>query len=240
MEPPDRPVSRPERWDPWPLRSGAEVVFLAGEQAAAERIARRLFRRALDLHDYAGLAGASDSAKVEVGALDGMLYLEMSDPVATAYRAFYYVRRAAGRITLCNEGFHIHLRRLQGVGLGLQMFLRQVRNAVMLGVDRITAVAGRRRDENGYYTWPRFGFDGHLPRSLRRMTPPNCGGATNVLDVMASEEGRRWWREHGDTIRVTFDLADGSRSRETLREYAASKFFSFGPKRNLATRAAIS
>jgi hypothetical protein len=240
MEPPDRPVSRPERWEPWPLRSDAEVVFLAGEQAAAERIARRLFQRTLDPHEYASLAGAPDDAKVEVGALDGMLYLEMGDPATAAYRAYYYVCRAAGRITLRNEGFHIHLRRLQSAGFGLQVFFRQARNAVMLGVDRITAVAGRSCDENGYYTWPRFGFNGRLPQSLRRILPTGCRGARDVLAVMESEEGRRWWREHGDTVRVTFDLTDGSRSRKTLREYVASKNFSFGPKRNLASRIAIS
>jgi hypothetical protein len=147
------------------------VIFLPAEQRTTERIARRFFQRTLNASEYAGLAGSPDDACVEVGSLRGMLYIEMGDPVGATYHAHYYVRRVAEHLMLVNDGFHIHLRRLQGQGFGLRMFCRQVQNARMLGIHRIAAVAGRRRDENGYYNWPRFGFDGILPARLRRILP---------------------------------------------------------------------
>jgi hypothetical protein len=228
-------------WSPWPARSGAKVVFLAGEQAAAERIARRLFQRPLQSWEYAGLAGAPDDGQVEIGASGNSLYLELRDPTAAAYRAYFYVRRADGRIIVINDGFHVLLRHLRRRGIGLRIFRRQVIGSASLGVNRIEVVAGRRADENGYYTWPRFGFDGALPARLRRALPLGLQNARTVLDLMECEPGRAWWREHGVTIRAKFDLAAGSRSRETWDRYLlASMTSTNGPKRNLEISAAMS
>jgi hypothetical protein len=123
----------------------------------------------------------------------------------------------------------------------LQIFLRQAAHAAALGVARIETVAGRRSGENGYYTWPRFGFNAALPAPLRPLLPIGLEEARSVLDLMANEKGRRWWREHGLSIPVVFDLAPGSRSRTVLARYAAARTKTEGgPKRNLEKRAAIS
>jgi hypothetical protein len=213
------------------------MVFLPGERRAAERIARRLFQRPLEAWEYAGLAGAPDQAQVEVGASGGRLYIEMGDPVTASYRAYYYVRRVAERLVMVNDGFHILLRCLQGRGLGLCIFHRQAMAAAALGVDRIELVAGRRADENGYYTWPRLGFEGVLPARLRHILPVGLERARTVLDLMECEKGRLWWREHGVTIRAMFDLLAGSRSRVVLERYRRAKMNSAsGTKRNLENR----
>ncbi len=216
------------------------MVFLPGEGGAAERIARRLFQRPLESWEYAGLAGAPDDAQVEVGALRGKLYIEMGDPVAAAYRGHYYVCRTAPHLVVINDGFHIPLRNLQRRGLGLRIHQRQVAAAAALGVDRIEVVAGRRREENGYYTWPRFGFESLLPARLRRMLPIGLRSAKTVLDLMECEMGRAWWRANGVTIGARFDLAAGSRSCAALDRYVCTKINSAsGPRTNLEHRPAI-
>jgi hypothetical protein len=221
-------------WEPWPAPSGANVMFLPGERAAARRIARRLFRRHLELWEYAGLAGAPRNARVEVGASGDRLYIEMGDPTGATYRAHFYLRRAAGRLVLLNDGFHIGIGALRRRGFGLRVFERQAAAAGALGVDRIELVAGRRRDENGYYTWPRFGFEGELPARVRRALPNGLENAATVLDLMECQQGRSWWREHGVTIRAAFDLTEGSRSRAALDRYVLARMNSEnGPKRNL-------
>jgi hypothetical protein len=88
-----------------------------------------------------------------------------------------------------------------------------------LGISRIELVAGRRSYENGYYTWPRFGFDGLLPPNIQQKLPPGLSHAQSVLDLMDGETGRRWWKEHGATVPVTFDLSQGSRSWEVFGRY---------------------
>ena len=108
-------------------------------------------------------------------------------------------------------------------GFGLQMFYRQVRNAVTRGVACIEALAGRRRDENGYYTWPRYGFDCPLPAVIRRRLPVGLEDARTLLGRDVVREGRQWWRQHGTAVRVRFDLAPGSRSRRTLAEYIRAR-----------------
>ncbi len=240
MDPADVIAPIGTAWKPWPARSSADVEFLLGERVAAERIARRLFRRPLEPCEYAGLAGAPDDARVEIGTLRGMLYIEMGAPAA-GYRAHYYLRRVGRDIVLLNDGFHIYARELRGRGLGLHVFHRQVQNAAGLGIRRIETVAGRRGGENGYYTWPRFGFDAALPADIRRVLPPGLENERTVLGLMEREQGRRWWREHGATIRVAFDLAPGSRSQRALSRYVRTKKkIAGGPKTNLEKRAAMS
>jgi hypothetical protein len=227
-------------WEPWPLRSKAKAVFLLGEQTAAERLAVRFFQRRIETWEYAGLAGAPDGAVVEIGVLGGKLYVELRDPSTAAYRAHFIVTRAAGKIALINDGFHIPCRSMQGRGFGLQVFHRQVANARALGFRRIDTVAGRRCNENGYYTWPRYGFDGALPFRLRRKLPVEMEEARSVLDLMECEKGRSWWRVFGETLRVSFDLFEGSRSLLFLSEYVRSKTkMQNGPKRNLETSFAV-
>jgi len=226
MDPADVIAPRGAAWEPWPAHSSAIVAFLLGERTAAERVARRLFRRPLIPCEYAGLAGAPDDAKVEVGASRGMLYLEMGASLSAVYRAHFYVRRAGRHVVLFNDGFHIFVRELRGRGLGLHVFHRQVQNAARLGIRRIETVAGRRVGENGYYTWPRFGFDAALPAKFRRFPPTGLEDQRTVLGLMEREQGRRWWREHGATIRVAFDLAPGSRSQRALSRYVWTKTLS--------------
>jgi hypothetical protein len=215
-------------WRPWRSQGGAEVAFLIGEQPAAERIARRLFGRLLHPREYAGLAAAPDDAKVEVGASDGKLYIELHDPVAAAYCGYFYLYCREAVTVLLNDGFRINVRAMRRRGLGLQMFHRQMRNAAVLGIDRIDAVAGRAHDENGYYTWPRYGFQGALPAAIRLRLPLGLEHSRTILDLMSCEEGRDWWGEHGVTIPVRFTLAPGSRSQLTLAQYVHERFFAGG------------
>ncbi len=162
--------------------------------------------------DVDSVAGAPDGARVQLGASGGQLDIDLSDPIAGRYSGHNYLRREGAELVLRNGGFHIHLQSMQRKGLGLRVFHRQLENARLLGVGRIETTAGRSRDENGYYTWPRFGFDGALPAKIKLNLPPGLEDARTVLDLMECETGRLWWKGHGVTIRVVFDVADGSRS----------------------------
>lgn len=213
-------------WRPWPVHSRAEVVYLLGEQHAAERVVQRLFGRILDPREHAGLAGAPDDARVEIGASDGKLYLEIHDPRSAAYRGFYYVYCKKSLVLILNDGFCIQARDRRGRGFGFQVFFRQARNAAAFGVDRIETVAGRNRDENGYYTWPRYGFEGKLPSDVQHDLPGALRHCRTILDLMLCEQGRSWWREHGVKVAVAFHLALRSRSRTVLQRYVREKIAS--------------
>lgn len=204
------------------VRTGASVFFYSGERPDVELTARRLFGRVPETWEYAGLAGAPDDARVDVGTHRGGLYLDMYRPWTACYRAVELVRRRGAGPVLVIDGMHIRGSMRQR-GLGLRIFARQLDTARDLGVTRIETTAGRRTTENGYYTWPRFGFDGPLPRRLRRCLPLGLDRAQNVLDLMECPKGRLWWRAYGISIRLTFDMTTQSRSWTVFQRYVGGK-----------------
>ncbi len=200
--------------------SRAKVVFYEGEVRQVERSTQHLFGRPLAPWEYAALAGAPDDALVEVGSLEGGIYLELCEPSGNGYRASHFAQRLSLGVVLFHEGFYIHRQSLRRQHLALRVLQRQLLAAKALGILRTIAMAGRNPDENGYYTWPRYGFDGPLPGEIRRRLPPGLGHARTVLDLIQSEPGRQWWKANGGPLYVSFDLADGSRSWAIFRQYA--------------------
>jgi len=215
------------RWTPcalWPVKSRAKVAFYYGEKRDVLRTAGRILGRRLETWQYAGLAGAPDGALVELGTYRRQLLLEMGDPAANRYRAFFLLRRVGSALVLVNDSFRIHAESMRRKGFATRVLHRQLANAACLGVARIETKAGRRCGENGYYTWPRLGFDGLLSQRTVRKLPLGFEHAQTVLDLMACEKGRLWWSEHGETIRVAFDLGAGSRSRDVFTRYTHEKW----------------
>ncbi len=200
-------------------RSRAGVIFYLGEYGSVQRRSRRLFGRHLRRWELAGLAGAPDDALVEVGMLRRALYLEWYERRSLAYHAVQLVQQAGAELVLVNDAFHIRRRSLQGTGLGLRVLRRQLQYARPLGIERIELVAGRGPGENGYYSWPRYGFAGPLTPEVQRRLPPGLEHARNVLDLMDSATGRSWWKEHGTTIGVAFDVREASRSWRVFQGY---------------------
>jgi len=146
-------------------------------------------------------------------------YIEMNAAAPNCYGGVWLLRRDGPGVVLICDALWIHRRELRGRGLGRKILARQLGQAQRLGIDRIETIAGRSDRENGYYSWPRFGFDGRLPRTLRRRLPAAWKHVRRVLDLMRSEAGRHWWKTHGITLPLAFELADGSRCWQAFRRY---------------------
>ena len=200
------------------------IHFCVGERAQVRRAAGELFGPSFSGRHFAGLAGAPHGAEVEVGVCQGNLTIEVSDPQHRIYRGVSRVFRTAGGLVLTIEALHIHRPSMRGRGLGLAIFAQQLHTARMLGISRIETRAGRRGDENGYYSWPRYGFDGRLPQWLACRLPHELCAAQSVLDLMASQRGRGWWLKHGVTLDVVFDVHKASRSSRTFRRYLTRSY----------------
>jgi hypothetical protein len=184
------------------------------------RAARELFRRALSGWEIAGLAGAPEDAAIDVGICGGCLYLDMYQPTTFDYHAIYRLLAVEGRAIATIDAFAIRRPWLRRRGLGLRIFCRHLYFARRLGLAQIEILAGRGPGENGYYTWPRFGFNGPLPPAIQRRLPPELLPAQTVLNLMSSQPGRLWWQSQGGPIQVVFDLAEGSPSWAAFRRYA--------------------
>jgi hypothetical protein len=119
---------------------------------------------------------------------------------------------------------HVLLAEDAPQGLGAVAFYRAARSAKAIGLSRIELDAaggqgykmgiegGWWRSYNGYYSWPRFGFDAEITSETRERlkgTPfdPAC---TTLLQLM--EWDADWWKANGAGGPMVFDLAAGRRS----------------------------
>jgi hypothetical protein len=171
------------------------------------------------------MAGADPGMRVQVSQnFLGGIRLDVTGGGVSMTRSF-----EAGGESVYNAYFSNSGQR--GSGLGSRIFGRQVRELSRLGVKRIdvTAAGGPGQSMNGYYTWARFGYNGAIPMgvqaSLTRASglPSSLRNATQISQLMRTQQGRDWWRANGSTWNGSFDLKAGSYSRRTFAEYTRSK-----------------
>ncbi len=119
-------------------------------------------------------------------------------------------------------------KEFQKEGLGLDIFSKQVENAAEEGFEYIAthAAGGPGESMNGYYTWPRFGYNQSikslkdLNRDIYNKVIVKFPQASSIRDLMMTEAGRNWWKENGgDLHNAKFDLKEGSWSRYIMDEY---------------------
>ncbi len=109
-----------------------------------------------------------------------------------------------------------------GRGLGGRLFAEQVKGSKAIGINRFDTRAVRGKSMNGYYTWPRLGYDGPVPKAARnkmKLDPK----IENVGELLEIPGGRELWKKSGNTAELSFDLSDGSKSMNKLTEYLDAK-----------------
>jgi hypothetical protein len=113
-------------------------------------------------------------------------------------------------------------------GIGARIVSRQASESAALGITNIQlhAAGVPGGSLNGYYTWPRLGFNNVDPADftwLRKRMPEPLSSATDVLDLFTKPGGPEWWRENGNNAHVAFDTTPGSRSWQALNDYLTVK-----------------
>lgn len=220
-----------------PSKAAVNVHHDKNDPGAFERHAKDLFGPGWKLSDIASAVGAPHDSTVTVRPLpfgNGGLDVMIDHPHFDAERQIK--RDGDGKKYVHNDTFFVKEGVPTGTGLGLKVFGRQVENLKAHGFDRIEAYAQRAEPDpitpsgaNGYFTWPRFGYNAplngdHIDDAVVARARAKFPRAKTILDVMATKEGRDWWSEHGDGIHgMVFDLTDGSRSMKTLDGYRREK-----------------
>jgi hypothetical protein len=179
--------------------------------------------------------GIPPNSKVQIVPIDSSRNpgMEVSyyqpDAQITAVRNLR-VNKVSGTKEITNEYLKIKNPEMQGHGLGTRIFADQVDGASSLGFSKIhTHAAGdleNIKEYNGYYTWPRLGYEGYLPKEAVQKQPSDGSAiakATKVSHLMQSKEGIDWWKQNGSDVDLTFDLKPGSYSRTTLDNYMKEK-----------------
>jgi hypothetical protein len=211
------------------------------DEAYAHEVAQKVLGPNARAHDLLSIAGAPDGSTAEYVSHTGTSVevwfkgsTEVKNPTTGEKESNPF--KASRTLTINNDGTKtIDNGSFEGKGSGLQMFGRQVENATKWGFTHIetyaagegSGVPGQRPAEgeyNGYYTWPRFGYNGTVHRDLVEEMPPSVRRNVNeaegmISGVMSTKAGRDWWMGHGEGMNMEFDLTPGSYSQDTLNTY---------------------
>ena len=130
-----------------------------------------------------GIAGADDSPLHRLGGAihgstvvvmpgRGGLHFEVNDDRYRAVSAL--TRNHSGELVVENFHFHVYKHERER-GLGTEIVRTQIDAAKAIGAQKLVVHSigdwKRRETHNGYYTWPRMGFDGDLPNNWQRSQP---------------------------------------------------------------------
>jgi hypothetical protein len=213
--PPPKPVPAPPKFGPSTAKVSVE------NRAEVRSRLRAIVGREMDERDAASVVGATHDTQVNVRPST------MSDKVIVSVRGPRYEStrfiEERDRVKTIHNVFSKIPVEHRGHGLGREVFGRQVEQSVEKGFEQIVTKAARDDDYNGYYTWPRFGFDGPLPEAVRASLPPEWRGAANISDLMVDDQRRQWWLTNGISLNLTFDLREGSLSRKAWQAYLLEK-----------------
>ncbi len=172
----------------------------------------------------AGLVGVHGANNYKVDIRGDAVQVSIDHPEFTMKRTF--TRDEDGK-TVCNNDF-LEVKGEQGKGLGSKVFGEQVESLRQNGIDRMTTHAAREtttegKQYNGYYTWPRLGYNGAIPADLQADLPKGLKGSKDLHDLMKTKSGRDWWKQHGTDVDVHFDLSKDSASSKIFDAYRAEK-----------------
>jgi len=200
---------------------------------AAQVMARIIpdFKNLTDGHDIeavmSSLVGAPAGTRVSVqvpSRTGDQVYITVS---GNGYSMTRYIGKGEDGPYIKNSYFRNENR---GEGSGTEIFANQVEAAASLGIKKIKTHAAGPPSFNGYYTWPRFGYDqplsdtGGIDRDVRERVMRKFPNARTIQDVMKTKEGRDWWRDNGsDLYNMTFDLSPDSKSMKVLKAYQAER-----------------
>lgn len=203
-EKPAAPAVAPVKSGPKKSKAKVQLVgqMTAGESDGGKKVkavAGKILPKA-GPSEFASLIGAPDDAEVKIEVHPNkffpVLKLTVSHPDFEAIR--YIGIDGEGKRYVKNDEFWVK-DSAQGKGIGAEVFTNQVDNAKEHGFAYIKCHAAKNnprepsKPHNGYYTWPRFGYDqdidsleGQIRDDKFKAIKNKFPDANSVLDIMAT------------------------------------------------------
>lgn len=233
------PVKAPKAKKPGPafaaLEKDVDVRFRGSdvERKEFDKVTKNIFGTKATPEQVAALIGMPEGTKIVVEVRHQYIKLEAENKVGMGLGADRSIYKDKGTIAIHNNEMSL-LKVDQGKGIGLSVFARQVEAARAAGVKEIVCLAARSFGDEyvGYAVWPKFGYDGPIPRAVKEaiaVALPHAAAdiqsAVNVSDLMRTAEGRAAWIEHGTSFEAKFTITPdkSSLSEAVLDAYIKSK-----------------
>ncbi len=194
----------------------------------AAEVARNLFGRDLENHEFAALVGALPGSRTNVYAAGRDITFQTTGP-GGSYMNQRRIRKRNGDLIMDNEVFEV-VTDHRGQGIGTRVFARQVDTARALGIKEITTLAEGNiatSRSNGYYTWPRLGYNFEPSISednlFRTRISDEWGRDMSLHELFDQPGGAEWWKQNGGALDLVFDPAQGSPHSQRLNAYLESR-----------------
>ena len=186
----------------------------------------------LQLAAYEEIKKAVPKFKPEIHVAHNYISIQYDDGDFEINR--YVYKKSNGELAIKNEMFFPPKHMIGQGDFSIKVFTSQVASAIKAGISRIDtdAVGKYGGSMNGYYTWPRFGYDAVLPdkhydndlkqariESLIGRKITSDGPPVKLSDLMKTPDGREYWKMKGSSINCVFGLKEGSLSRRVLSLY---------------------
>lgn len=181
--------------------------------------------------EVARAAGAIDDSHVEFDVTSkGNLSVSIEHPYLKAFRSFYKAVQPDGSSVLTiihgSQKTTDHIR-----GSGHKRFNEVIPLLKKLGVGKIIipeATGSKYGGSNGYYTWPRFGFDTEMTEeqfdSLPKDIQQQMGKKRDMHTLFSLPNGPKTWEEEGSSLsHMSFDLNDNSEHMKRFKDYYNDK-----------------
>jgi hypothetical protein len=178
--------------------------------------------------DYAELCGSIAGSTVSVSLFPGAIRLVLSHPTLLDPFVVSLIFRDGFPTTVLPERLYL-MPSKQGVGTATRIFATQARAAKRLRFREVVVLALMNDEDsknirhNGAYTIARLGFDCPLTREHLAKLPSEFAKCRLLSELLATDNGRKAWKEHAVPIRAAFDLALGSAHQQTLKKYLKLK-----------------
>lgn len=197
-------------------RSSPQNVTVEISRYAQELFHQYVGRNATN-QELAWAVGALDDARVTVyDLMSGDLFITIEHPDIKKQERYLKVER--GQFVIDNSYF---VKRPGAPrGIGAKSFARQVVGAQRIGAKKIKTLAGGAlgEDMNGYYTWPRLGYNAPLSEYVQQLLPPTLK-SKDLHELFSKPGGPEWWMINGVQQSMEFDLRPGGEHERRLFEY---------------------
>ena len=165
----------------------------------------------------AAMVGALDGSRVVVRVHpSGDVTIKVSSDDFLMYRRFM---KENGKIIVSNDDFKAMST---GKGVGARVVGRQMEQLGALGIDRVELFAEgdkKNKDYNGYYTWPRLGYNAELTPYVKSKLPAPYNTVKDLHQLFAMPGGAEAWKEHGSSRDMSFNPSPNSMHRQYLQAY---------------------
>lgn len=242
-QPASEPAAKPAAQPGQPKQQAQPGATKEGQQPKPGEIspevqhaAQGVLGRPVTMDDLHNLIGAQDGFKTEAFVKNSLVVINTTGQNGEV--GSYILMNQAdenGQMRRTLNTAFVSNGKGAGQGKGREMFAKSVEHARKMGVERLTLNAAR-GDKNGeqlvgYAVWPKFGFDAPLELGSRQIWAMPLkmkwqymtGKLKTVQDLQATPEGVAFWKEHGDSANMSFDLSEGSLSSHKLAAYQAAK-----------------